>query len=694
MTRTRPSHTGRERGTGATAPSASRSTQHDKRRRLAAAGLAAATAAGGVITFATMAQAGTPPAGPGNIEIFAKRDMVALEGYAAEAGQKATVTVTRGGEQIGIGQGTIDETGFLEFNHPGGECWIGVTPNISAGDTVDVSFSEATYTDGAVVGSAVITGVTSSPVTATPDVAGDVEGTVTVKGTYGADIDPSRFVVEVVNPAMREAPSAIGERAIGWVPVDDPAHPNGGPGFTATGTFGDGTFEAVFGLQSAADQKLVAEGDHVALSWMADGAADLALGATQYEFEEIDGPGFGGCPAGPGAQAPDVNGLTATWTAAGDGSLSVNVTPPAQPADSSAISGYRFAAVDTGLGQEAAVRSGAPTGTIQELKAGTPYDITVELYNGQWSAPVTVATAVDPGVAGGNGGTGGGTPPPDGATAAPATAPTGVTATATADGVDVGWAAVEGASSYTVTATSAAAGAANPAPVTVQAPATTASLTGLTAGTEYTVTVTPGNSVGSGPTGTTTVTTGAAAAPQPFNLTRVLPGNESITAEWTAAQPANASSPVTGYDLVATPADGQAAVTASVTGTTGTVTGLRNGIEYAVSVVAKSGAATTTATTGTVDNTVTPNDVVTVGRAEYRADKSEYRATGTAQDTTANTVTVSLSTGTLIQANIPVAADGSWTLNRRNGPALPAGATLTVTSSSGANLTGVAITRR
>ncbi|HZB21053.1 MAG TPA: fibronectin type III domain-containing protein [Blastococcus sp.] len=643
-----------------------------------------------------MAQAGTPPAGPGNIEIFAKRDMVALEGYAAEAGQKATVTVTRGGEQIGIGQGTIDETGFLEFNHPGGECWIGVTPNISAGDTVDVSFSEATYTDGAVVGSAVITEVISSPVTATPEIPGDVEGTVTVKGTYGADVDPSRFVVEVVNPAMREAPSVIGERAIGWTPGNDPAHPNGGPGHTAEGTMEGGTFEAIFGLQSAEDQKLVAEGDHVALSWMADGAGDLALGATQYEFEEIDGPGFGGCPAGPGAQAPDVNGLTATWTAAGDGSIVVNVTPPAQPADSNAISGYRIAAVDTGLGQEAAVRSGAPTGTIKELKGGTPYDVTVEVYNGQWSAPVTVATAVDPGVAGGNGGTGGETPPPDGAEAPPATAPTGVSATATADGgVDVSWAAVEGASSYTVSATSAAAGAATPAPVTVQAPATTASLTGLTAGTEYTVTVTPANSVGSGPAATTTVTSGAAAQPAAFNLTRVLTGHESITAEWTAAQPGNAGSPVTGYDLVATPADGQAAVTAPVTGTTGTLTGLRNGVQYTVSVVAKSGAATTTATVpSTVDNTVTPNDVVTVGRAEYRADRTEYRATGTAQDGTANTVTVSLSTGTLVQANIPVAADGSWTLNRRNGPVLPAGATLTVTSTSGANLTGVAIARR
>ena len=93
MTRTRPT---RGRGSGAEAPPVSRSTQHGKQRRLAAAGLAAATVAGGIIGLGAAAQAGTPPTGPGNIEIFNKRSMVALEGYRAQAGQEATVEVHPG----------------------------------------------------------------------------------------------------------------------------------------------------------------------------------------------------------------------------------------------------------------------------------------------------------------------------------------------------------------------------------------------------------------------------------------------------------------------------------------------------------------------------------------------------------------------------------------------------------------------
>jgi hypothetical protein len=654
------------------------------------------TGAGALVTFASIAQAGNPPMGPGNIEIFAKRDMVALEGYKAQAGETATVTVQRGDQTIGIGEGTLDETGFLEFNHPGGECWVGVTPNISAGDEVSVSFSEATFTDAATVGSAKITSVTPSPVTATPEV-GDVEGTVTIKGTYGADIDPARFVVEVVNPTMRDV-GAIGERAIGWVPNDDPADPhNGGPGHTATGTFEGGQFEAVFGLQSAADQKLVMEGDHVALSWMADGDGDLALGATQYEFEEIDGPGFGGCPAGPGAQPP-VGPSTASLASAKDAtSVDVTWSQPTQPANSSVISAYRVSAIGGDYSsQEVAVRTSGTTATLQGLEADAPYEIKIEAYNGQWSPANSVGTVT---VGSGAGGTppGGGTDPGSGATSAPA-APTGVTASATSSGgADVSWTASTGATSYTVSASSTVAGAATPQPVTVQAPTTDASLAGLTPGTAYTVSVTAANAAGtSAAAGTSTVTTTPAAKPGAFNLTRVVPGHERITAEWSAAQPGNAASTITGYDLVATPTGGTATVvTTTVTGLTGTLTGLGNGTEYTVTVVAKSGSATTPASVPTsVKNKVTPNDVVTVGRAEYRTSKNEYRVTGTAQDTTGNSVTVRITGGAIIQSNVPVGADGAWSISARTNIVLPAGATLTVTSTSGANLTGVVPTRK
>jgi hypothetical protein len=268
-----------------------------------------------------------------------------------------------------------------------------------------------------------------------------------------------------------------------------------------------------------------------------------------------------------------------------------------------------------------------------------------------------------------------------------------VTATANdTGGIDVSWTAAEGATSYDVSAT---AEGGTPVTTTVQAPAISATLSGLASGTTYTVSVSAKNAAGTTPAAeTASVTTGAAVAPGDFTLTRVLPGHESVTAEWTAAAAGNTASPVTGYDLVATPAAG-AAVTTTVTGLTGTVTGLTNGVDYTVTVVAKSGSAATTATKpASVTNVVKPNDVVTVSRAQYRSDKREYRIQGTAADTTDNRVTVALSSGQLIAQNVAVAADGSWSIDLRNGP-IPSRTTitLTVTSSSGASLTNVALTR-
>ena len=708
---------GRGGGRSAAAPAASRLPRTGRRAGSALLAGALATT-GAVVAFGGVAQAGNPPLGPGNIEIFNHRDMVALEGYADQAGEKATVTVKRGDQVIGIGEGTVDQTGFLEFNHPGGECWIGVTPNIKGGDLVEVSFSKSAFTDGATVGSAVITSVEGSPVTATAE-EGDIEGSVTIKGTYGKDVDLSRFVVEVVNPEMRRPdpstpPTTIGERAIGWTPVADPAEPNGGPGFTVDGTAADGAFEVTFGLQSAADQQRVLDGEHVVLSWLADGAADLALGATQYEFGESDGPGFGGCPAGPGTQPP-LPPKNAELTA-GDDSITIDWDAPAQAADAPGISQYRVSAVDGLLDQEVAVRTGSSEATIESL-ASRKYELTMEAYNVHMWSPVQPLGTVDLAtgeVVPAHGGTvGGGTPDPapgdGGGTTDPGTgtevtvpaAPAGVTATVTGlDTMDVSWTASAGAASYEVRLSTTASGATVPAPVTVTAPATTAKVTGLTPGTAYTVSVTAGNTAGASAAGSATATTAATAAPGAATVTRVLSAHEAATLEWSAAAAGNAFSPVTGYDLVATPVAGTTTpgakqVTLQVGAVnSGTVTGLLNKVTYRLEVFAESGdlrGAAAKFGTG-VATTVVPNDQVTVARADYRTDKREYRIQGTAQDATANRVNVRTSGGATIATNVAVAADGTWTVNLRNGPALPTDNRIVVTSTSGGSLT-TAVTR-
>ena len=87
---------------------------------------------------------------------------------------------------------------------------------------------------------------------------------------------------------------------------------------------------------------------------------------------------------------------------------------------------------------------------------------------------------------------------------------------------------------------------------------------------------------------------------------------------------------------------------------------------------------------------------MTVSRAQYRADKREYRISGTAQDTTANRVHLRIGevagAGTVIQLNVPVAADGTWSVDLRTGPTLPTNNRFNVTSDSGAS-TVAAMTR-
>ena len=513
-----------------------------------------------------------------------------------------------------------------------------MTPNIRGGDLVEVRFSETAFTDRAYVSSAKIDSVTHSDFAATA-AEGDVEGTVTIKGTYGDDFgtrfDLSRFVVEVVNPEMRRPdpstpPTLIGERAIGWTPVTDPAEPNGGPGYEVAGSAENGAFSVTFGMYSAADAERVLDAEHVVTSWMQD-SGELALGNSLYEFGETDGPGFGGCPAGPASQAP-VPPSSVTATRSGT-DVTLNWTTPAQPVDANPVTQYRVAVVDGVTGQEIAVRQGANPGensaTIHGLVAEQAYGLILEATNGQWSPVVQLGTLNADG------------------SITPATDPTNPDPTG--GGTDGG---------------------------------------------------TGGGGTGGGGTGETP-TEPVVLPPTAPSLTRVLAGHESVTAEWTASQPGNATSAITGYEIVATPAAGSTAtpVTAQAlaTATSGTVTGLANGVDYTVQVFALAGDQRTGSTTATgVNAVVKPGDVVTVSRAQYRADKREYRISGTAQDTTANRVHLRIGdvagTGQVLQLNVPVLADGTWSVDLRNGPVLPTNNRFNVTSDSGAS-TVAAMTR-
>lgn len=639
------------------------------RRRIT--GLLAGTTTLALVGLGTsVVMAANPPVGPGNIEIFTKRDMVAIEGYSAQAGQDATIRVNRGGELIGVARGVVDATGFLEVNHPGGVCWDMVTPNITGGDEVTVEFEDNSG-DGALAGTAVITSVDAVDGTATPEITGDVEGQVVVKGKYGADVDTTRMAVEIVNPAMRDM--GIGERAIGWPDDEQPA------GYTVEGNAANGEFTVTYGFFSKAERDAAYAGDPSVASWQAEPPnVEAQLGLTISEFKEIDGPGFGGCPAGPSGQAPN-QPTEAFASAAGSNSITATWSPATVPADAPPITGYEVIAEDTVLGQEVSIKVGseATTATIRGLSDGQAYPVKVVAMNGQASSPAAAGTVTV-------------TSDEQAPTASAPGAPGSV---AVKDGsllgtADVSWtaAAAKGSavSGYTVQALS---GTTEVAKADAGSGATTARVEGLTPGTGYNFVVTAKSTAGNTAAEPVpfTVQAGDETPPSAPNVVRVTTGNGSATVEWQGATAGN--TPVTGYILTATPPDPGTAVEVKTdaAGRSAVLNGLTNGTTYTLNLVATSTAGESApATFGTgASKTVTPADQLTA-TAQYRADKQEWRITGSASITTGNTIRATNANGQIGDA-VTVAADGSWTIRARNS-GVRVTPTITVTSSQGGSV--------
>lgn len=624
----------------------------------------------------SVVMAANPPVGPGNIEIFTKRDMVAIEGYASQAGQDATIRVSRGGNLIGIAHGVVDNTGFLEVNHPGGSCWDVVTPNITGGDEVTVEFEDGSG-DGALAGTAVITSVDAVDGTPTPDIAGDVEGQVVVKGKYGADVNAARMAVEIVNPDMREM--GIGERAIGWPDDEVPA------GYTVKGNAENGEFTVTYGFFSEAERDAAFAGDPSVASWQAEPVGvEAQLGLTISEFKEIDGPGFGGCPAGPSGQAPN-QPTEAFASTAGNNSITATWSPATVPADAPAITGYEVIAEDTVLGQEVSIKVGAEatSATIRGLVDGQAYPVKVVALNGQASNPAAAGTVTV---------TSAELPPEASAPAAPGNV--AVNDGSLLGSADVTWtAAAANGSAVTGYTIQALSGDEVVSTAEAGSGATSAKLEGLTPGTEYSFVVTANSAAGKTAAEPVvfSVQAGDLTAPAAPNVVRVTTGNGSATVEWQGAAAGN--TPVTGYVLTATPATGTAVtVETDAAARSAVLSGLTNGTTYTLKLVATSAAGDSApATFGTgASATVTPADQLTA-TAEFRADKREWRIGGSASITTGNTITATNANGAPI-GTATVAADGSWTIRARNSTAAVT-PTIKVKSSAGGSITVSASTK-
>lgn len=338
-----------------------------------------------LIALTAEAIGSNPPTGPGNIEIFPTRDMIAIEGYTEQAGMTATFTATRGGQVVGKTVGTVGADGFLEVNHPGGVCWgVGsgspqVTPDLQQGDQVRVDFSNGEW-DGSKVLDIEATGV----------VLDETANTLTINGRYGPGVDmpnpadlvgdPGKIGIEIVNPEMRNG-SAIGERAIGW-PTD--AAPTGHTveGSVSGTDAAGGTFSVKYGFQNTADLELANAGSITALGWLAEPDPALGLeaqfGLTLNEFYESGGPGMGGCPASPTQVRTNGPG-TYSAKGAGAGSIRADWQAATPTAGAPGVEGYTVRAVSLDGVDEKGKRlpADARNTTIPGLTAGEIYSVEI-----------------------------------------------------------------------------------------------------------------------------------------------------------------------------------------------------------------------------------------------------------------------------------------------------------------------------
>jgi hypothetical protein len=671
MTRRTPSPVGRHRehGPGSLAAAAARRHRLPARtRRVAlACALTAATATGSVV-LASPASAAVPEF-PDNIVVFPNRDMVSLEGFEAASGKNVTIEVRRGttviGSTVGVGAAPAAIAAgepTVEVNHPGGVCWgagggLQVTPNIQSGDVVVVKYDNVSY-DTTVQG----VEVTGS----------DLDGSrLVVSGNAASGVDPAKLEQRIINPAMTNDPD-IDRRDVRAVPPAGLQQSAKGDYLSGLSVAG-GQFTATYQFPRAETAALASEGQLRVMAWQNEDADGNRQGLTISEFGEIDGPGFGGCPAGAAGQGPkSPTGVTATQSAAGE--ISVGWTPATQNPGTAAVLGYTVRAVSTassnGEQTEFGKRISNPGATSTKLSgtlAGSRIEVRTVTDAGESWPPALVGTS-----GGGTGGNEDTTAPTVSVTPAGGNVTTDPTVSFTAQAGSEIYYTLDGSSPLDgIDAGASATKYEAPFPLGLSASKPSVTL-------KYVAFDAAGNTSF---VKTETYTLGTATAPGAPTLGNVTPGNTVAVANWTA--PNAGSQPITGYTITAEPPTGTATTATALPGSTqATLNGLTNGVLYTVTMTATSAAGTSPPS---ASKTVTPAppaaDVITVGRAQWK--NGDFRIQGTGNEVGV-TITVTALTAqgqpvidpatrlprtltTTVTAPVAPEVTGAWTIRQRTG---------------------------
>lgn len=229
-----------------------------------------------------------------DVTVFPERDFISIEGFAA--GAELQVVVRRGTSTtpvIGTARGLVPKGGVFEVNHPGGVCWTGQTPNILAGDMIDVfPVVNGAYSPGQTQRVIDVKVIKPAFINASGEIR--VNGT----GTNNGEALPLRLMEQrIINPDFND--TRIGRRDIrADISGGRVENIRGATGtLLRTGAVPSTEWRAIYTGLNDAEKQLAIAGQSRAMAWLSTNGNGDRFGLTISEFGETGGPGMAGCPA-------------------------------------------------------------------------------------------------------------------------------------------------------------------------------------------------------------------------------------------------------------------------------------------------------------------------------------------------------------------------------------------------------------